>query len=102
MLLQGNTSNIEARQHIKEPFQECSSFLITPSLQHTTVGDISVFKDMPIKKLDLRGCARLTGEWLMGQVARISGVASGQHLTKVMPGGTLIHTSFTPQGISKR
>ena len=51
-------------QHIKEPFQECSSSLLTPSLQHTTVGDIGVLKDMPITHLNLGRCSNLTGEWV--------------------------------------
>ena len=42
-------------------FQECSSFLLTSSLQHTTVGDIGVFKDMPITHLNLANCYDLTG-----------------------------------------
>ena len=57
-------ASVAPRQHIKEAFQECSSFLLTPSLQHTTIGDVSVFKDMPIKELELGGCAGLTGEWV--------------------------------------
>ena len=56
MLPQGN--------NFKLAFQECSSFLLTPSLQHTTVGDISVLKDMPITHLYLDYCEDLTGEWV--------------------------------------
>ena len=57
-------AHVASRQHIEEAFQECSSFLLTPSLQHTTIGDVSVFKDMPIKELNLAGCWKLTGEWV--------------------------------------
>ena len=59
----GNTC-VASGQHIKEPFQECSSSLLTPSLQHTTVGDIGVLKDMPITHLNLGRCYNLTGEWV--------------------------------------
>ena len=56
--------DVASRQHFKVPFPECSSFLLTPSLQHTTSGDIGVFKDMPITHLDLGQCEKLTGEWV--------------------------------------
>ena len=49
MLPQGNTS------------KQLSRFLLTPSLQHTTVGDVSVFKDMPIKELSLYQCVNIEG-----------------------------------------
>ena len=72
VLPQGNTQRNSSRNvlHFSSPL---------PSLQHTTLGDISVFKDMPIKELSLLDCKKLTGEWVTGQVARISGVAPGQH-----------------------
>ena len=40
--------------------------LLTPSLDTLPyVGDISVFKDMPITQLNLRLCEKLTGEWVV-------------------------------------
>ena len=45
----------------KRTFQKHSSFLFTPSLHHTTSGNIDVFKDMPITQLDLAYCPQLEG-----------------------------------------
>ena len=45
----------------KRTFQKYSSFLFTPSLHHTTSGNIDVFKDMPITQLNLEYCSQLEG-----------------------------------------
>ena len=45
----------------KRTFQKHSIFLFTPSLHHTTSGNIDVFKDMPITQLILKGCSNLEG-----------------------------------------
>ena len=52
-------------QHPKNLSRNLLHFpLLTLSLKWPlTQGDIEVFKDMPIEKLDLENCEELTGEW---------------------------------------
>ena len=59
MLPQGN--------NFKVPFQDVPHFSPT-SLHCTTSGNIEVFKDMPIKELNLKDCENLEGEWVESSV----------------------------------
>ena len=56
--------------NIQITFPEPSSIPLTISLKWPlTPGNIKVFKDMPLKELDLRACKQLTGEWARKGVA---------------------------------
>ena len=61
-------------------FPECSSFLLTPP----TSGDIEVFKDMGIEKLNLSYCNKLTGKWVEISLLKISML---DHVGRVLPQG---------------
>ena len=59
-------------------------FFISPHHFPPTSGNIEVFKDMAIEKLNLLNCRNLTGEWIEISLLKISML---DHVGRVLPQG---------------